>query len=65
VRTRASSDPTSRQGKVDLCTYLYRAVDSAGATIDFLLAARRHASSAKRLLSERIWLLLVILSQSG
>ena len=29
-------------------TYLYRAVDSAGATIDFLLAARRDAAAAKR-----------------
>jgi transposase-like protein len=29
-------------------TYLYRAVDSSGATIDFLLAARRDAAAAKR-----------------
>ena len=29
-------------------TYLYRAVDSAGSTIDFLLAARRDAAAAKR-----------------
>ena len=29
-------------------TYLYRAVDSTGATIDFLLSARRHAAAAKR-----------------
>ena len=29
-------------------TYLYRAVDSAGATIDFLLTARRDAAAAKR-----------------
>src|SRR5262249_2992458 len=29
--------------------YLYRAVDSAGATIDFLLSARRDAEAAKRL----------------
>ena len=29
-------------------TYLYRAVDSAGATIDFLLSARRDAAAAKR-----------------
>jgi transposase-like protein len=29
-------------------TYLYRAVDSTGATIDFLLAARRDAAAAKR-----------------
>jgi len=29
-------------------TYLYRAVDSTGATIDFLLSARRDAASAKR-----------------
>jgi transposase, IS6 family len=29
-------------------TYLYRAVDSAGDTIDFLLSARRDAAAAKR-----------------
>ena len=29
-------------------TKLYRAVDSTGATIDFLLAARRDAAAAKR-----------------
>jgi transposase-like protein len=29
--------------------YLYRAIDSAGATIDFLLSARRNADAAKRL----------------
>jgi transposase-like protein len=29
-------------------TYLYRAVDSRGATIDFLLTARRDAAAAKR-----------------
>ena len=29
--------------------YLYRAVDSAGATIDFLLSAKRDAETAKRL----------------
>ena len=29
--------------------YLYRAIDSAGATIDFLLSARRDAETAKRL----------------
>jgi transposase, IS6 family len=32
-------------------TYLYRAVDSASATIDFLLSARRDAAAAKRFLS--------------
>ncbi len=29
-------------------TYLYRAVDSTGATIEFLLSARRDAAAAKR-----------------
>jgi hypothetical protein len=31
--------------------YLYRAVDSTGATIDFLLSARRDAAAAKRFLA--------------
>ena len=30
-------------------TYLYRAIDSAGNTIDFLLSASRDAAAAKRL----------------
>jgi transposase-like protein len=34
-------------------TYLYRAIDSAGATIDFLLAARRDAAAAKRFFQKR------------
>jgi hypothetical protein len=29
-------------------TYVYRAVDSTGATIDFLLSANRDAAAAKR-----------------
>jgi transposase-like protein len=33
-------------------TYLCLAVDSTGATIDFLLSARRDASSAKAILAE-------------
>ena len=35
--------------------YLYRAIDSAGATIDFLLSALRDADAAKRLFRERSW----------
>jgi transposase-like protein len=31
------------------CYYLYRAIDSSGATIDFLLSALRDADAAKRL----------------
>jgi IS6 family transposase len=35
-------------------TYLYDAVDSTGATIDFLLSARRDAPAAKRFLQEAL-----------
>jgi transposase-like protein len=35
-------------------TYLYRAVDSKGATIDFLLSARRDAAAAKRFLQKAL-----------
>jgi IS6 family transposase len=35
-------------------TYLYRAVDSTGATIDFLLSARRDAPAAKRFLQKAL-----------
>ena len=35
-------------------TYLYRAVDSTGATIDFLLSARRNAAAAKRFLDKAL-----------
>jgi transposase-like protein len=34
--------------------YLYRAVDSTGQTIDFLLTAKRDAASAKAVLSQRV-----------
>jgi transposase-like protein len=32
--------------------YLYRAVDSTGATIDFLLSAKRDAAAAERFLAK-------------
>src|SRR4029450_1233959 len=51
-----SNRPTSRGESTRLTVkvkgiwrYLYRAIDSAGATIDFLLSARRDADAAKRL----------------
>ena len=55
-RCRPELKPTNRSWRVDETyvrakgqwTYLYRAVDSTGATIDFLLAARRDAAAAKR-----------------
>ena len=34
--------------------YLYRAVDSSGATIDFLLSAKRDAATAQRFLSKAL-----------
>src|SRR5215472_5469442 len=57
-RPACSSDrappPTRLRVKVKW-TYLYRAVDSAGATIDFLLAARRDAAAAKHFLQMALW----------
>jgi transposase, IS6 family len=35
-------------------TYLYRAVDKCGQTIDFLLSAKRDAAAAKRFLSKAL-----------
>jgi transposase-like protein len=36
------------------CVYLYRAVDSSGATIDFLLSANRDTAAAKRFLAKSL-----------
>ena len=36
-------------------TYLYRAVDSAGQTIDFMLSPRRDAVAAKHFLQRALW----------
>src|SRR5262245_42813470 len=50
-RPACSSDrapPPTRLRVKGKWTYLYRAVDSAGATIEFLLAARRDAAAAQR-----------------
>ena len=56
-RMRRHLKPTNKSWRVDetyvkvkgTWRYLYRAIDSAGATIDFLLSARRDADAAKRL----------------
>jgi len=56
-RLRLHLKPTNKSWRVDetyVCVkgrwcYLYRAIDSAGATIDFLLSALRDADAAKRL----------------
>src|SRR5580658_6736095 len=55
-RLRSHLKPTNKSWRVDETyirvkgkwTYLYRAVDSAGASIDFLLSARRDSTAAKR-----------------
>jgi IS6 family transposase len=43
--------PTRVKGK---WVYLYRAVDSTGATIDFLLSAKRDAAAAERFLAKSL-----------
>ena len=56
-RVRRHLKPTNKSWRVDETyvrikgrwCYLYRAIDSAGATIDFLLSANRDAETAKRL----------------
>ena len=56
-RTRPHLKPTNKSWRVDenyvrvkgCWCYLYRAIDSTGATIDFLLSALRDAEAAKRL----------------
>ena len=61
-RMRRHLKPTNMSWRVDetyvkvkgLWRYLYRAIDSAGATIDFLLSARRDADAAKRLLRKAL-----------
>ena len=61
-RCRPELRNTNRSWRVDetYCrvagkwTYLYRAVDSTGATIDFLLSAKRDAAAAKRFLQKAL-----------
>jgi transposase-like protein len=58
-RLRGHLKPTNGSWRVDETYvkvkgrwyYLYRAIDSAGATIDFLLSTFRDADAAKRLFS--------------
>src|SRR5262250_3474339 len=61
-RCRAHLKPTNKSYRVDETyirikgqdRYLYRAVDSTGQTIDFLLTAKRDAAAAKRFLVKAI-----------
>src|ERR1022692_2589006 len=61
-RLRRYLKPTNKSWRVDETyvrvkgrwCYLYRAIDSAGATIDFLLSARRDAGGAKRLVRQAL-----------
>ena len=61
-RCRPHLKPTSKSYRIDeTCIkvkgqdkYLYRALDSTGQTIDFLLTARRDAAAAKRFLRRAI-----------
>jgi transposase-like protein len=61
-RVRRHLKPTNKSWRVDETyvrvqgrwCYLYRAIDSCGATIDFLLSAARDAEAAKRLLRQAL-----------
>jgi len=61
-RLRRHLKPTNKSWRVDETyvrvqgrwCYLYRAIDSAGATIDFLLSALRDAEAAKRLFRQAL-----------
>ena len=61
-RLRSRLRPTNDSWRVDetyirvkgKLIYLYRAVDSDGATIDFLLSAKRDAAAAERLLAKAL-----------
>jgi transposase, IS6 family len=62
-RIRREVRPPNRSWRVDETyirvagkwTYLYRAVDSAGETIDFMLSPRRDAIAAKHFLQLALW----------
>src|SRR6266571_5756830 len=61
-RLRRHLKPTNKSWRVDETyirvkgrwCYLYRAIDSTGATIDFLLSALRDAAAAKRLFRQAL-----------
>ena len=61
-RLRSRLRPTNDSWRVDETyirvkgkwVYLYRAVDSSGATIDFLLSAKRNAAAAERFLAKAL-----------
>jgi transposase-like protein len=61
-RLRSGLKPTNDSWRVDETymrvkgkwVYLYRAVDSTGATVDFLLSAKRDAAAAERFLSKAL-----------
>ena len=61
-RLRRRLKPTNDSWRVDETyirvrgkwCYLYRAVDSSGATIDFLLSAKRDAATAQRFLTKAL-----------
>jgi len=62
ARLRTRLRPTNDSWRVDETyirvkgkwVYLYRAVDSTGATIDFLLSAKRDAAAAERFLAKAL-----------
>ena len=55
IQTAHGGSTKTYVGVAGYWTYLYRAVDSTGETIDFLLSPKRDAVAAKHFLQMAMW----------